>query len=259
MIRRSTAPSLKGMSDDHDRLLQYRQQTHGPSFPCPPATRRRYRGSERDLGNTDASEVITGEFRRGQGMPWLSNGAEGSKALDRTHCCSRSNNSNEPFSGFLRERLFERPSCLSSAWPASSSLANTSTSSSDRCIRSGPSCARAGWCRTGRAKTHRKWSTAKFASASRWRHFALRHDLTDGHPGGRVTSDKGARLPARPWCAIRVRLGWASVRSCVTTWPAMPQPCMSDLAGPAESKPSRPESMATISRAPISFRQWTHH
>jgi hypothetical protein len=129
MIRRSTAPSLKGMSDDHDRLLQYRQQTHGPSFPCPPATRRRYRGSERDLGNTDASEVITGEFRRGQGMPWLSNGAEGSKALDRTHCCSRSNNSNEPFSGFLRERLFERSSCLSSAWPASISVANTSTSS----------------------------------------------------------------------------------------------------------------------------------
>ena len=83
--------------------------------------------------------------------------------------------------------------------------------------------------------------------------------FTDGHPGGRVTADEDARLLVRQRCAIRVRFGWASVRCSVTIWPAMPQPCMSDLAGPAESKPSRPESMATISRAPISFRQWTHH
>jgi hypothetical protein len=35
--------------------------------------------------------------------------------------------------------------------------------------------------------------------------------FTDGHPGGRVTADEDARLLARPWCAIRVRFGWAGV------------------------------------------------
>ena len=82
--------------------------------------------------------------------------------------------------------------------------------------------------------------------------------LTDGHPGGRVTADEDTRLLVRQRCAIRVRFGWASVRCSVTIWPAMPQPCMSDLAGPAESKPGRPETMTTISWAAISSWQWAH-